>query len=242
MTKTTVTLDAATMAEIHEHAKREYPRESCGLVVIRKGRYKYVPVRNIAEKDQDFLMDPEEQATAEDIGEVALVVHSHPTTPPMPSEADLVWCERSGLPWLIINTLTGSTHQFAPSGYQAPLYGRTFSHGILDCYSFIQDYYKRELGIVLPNFERSGEWWLKGQNLYLEGFEAAGFVKVDGPPKLHDGLLMRVASPVPNHGAIYLGEGLIGHHQMGRLSSRDVYGGWYNTVTVAVLRHKGAEN
>lgn len=226
------------LADIRAHAARDYPRESCGLVVIWKGRMRYVPVRNIAERNEHFVMHPQDQADAEDLGEVVLVVHSHPDLPPMPSQADLVECEKSGLPWLIVNWPTGAVHQFSPSGYVAPLYGRVFSHGVLDCYSFIQDYYRQELGIELPDFERQDEWWLKGQNLYLEGFTAAGFEKVSGPMRAHDGLLMRVSAPVPNHGAVYLGDGRIGHHQMSRLSSRDIFGGWYEKVTVAVLRHR----
>lgn len=233
-----IELDAPILAEIRAHAERDYPRESCGLVVVRKGRKRYMPVRNVAEKNEHFVMHPQDQADAEDAGEVLMVVHSHPNLPPVPSQADLVGCEASGLPWLIVNWPTGAVHQFAPSGYVAPLYGRQFSHGVLDCYAFIRDYYRQELGIELPDFDRPDEWWLKGQDLYREGFEAAGFEVVTGPMRAHDGLLMRVASPVPNHGAVYLGDGRIGHHQMGRLSSRDVFGGWYEKVTVTTLRHR----
>lgn len=223
---------------IRAHAAQEYPRESCGLVVVVKGKQRYVPVRNVAERNEHFVMHPEDQAAAEDLGEVVMVVHSHPNLPATPSQADLVGCEASGLPWLIVNWPTGAVHQFSPSGYIPPLYGREFSHGVLDCYTFIQQYYQQELAITLPDFDRCDEWWLKGQNLYLEGFESAGFERVQDKPKKHDVLLMRVASPVPNHGAVYLGDGLIGQHQMHRLSSRDVYGGWYEKITTHVLRHR----
>lgn len=226
------------LAEIRSHAEREYPRESCGLVIVCKGRQRYVPVRNIADRNEHFVMHPLDQAAAEDLGEVVLVVHSHPNLPPLPSQADLVGCEASGLPWLIVNWPTGAIHQFAPSGYVPPLYGREFAHGVLDCYSFIQAYYQQTLGLVLPDFERADEWWLKGQSLYLDGFASAGFEQVQGSPQQHDVLLMRVAAPVPNHGAVYLGDGCIGQHQMGRLSSRDVYGGWYEKITTHVLRHR----
>lgn len=227
-----------TLAAIRAHAAQEYPRESCGLVVVVKGKQRYVPVRNIADRDEHFVMHPDDQAAAEDAGEVVLVVHSHPNLPPVPSEADRVGCEASKLPWLIVNWPTGSVHQFTPSGYVPPLYGRNFHHGVLDCYTFIRQYYQQELGLVLPDFDRPSEWWLKGQNLYLDGFASAGFVQVSGPPRKHDGLLMRLASPVPNHGAVYLGDGLIGQHVMNRLSSRDVYGGWYEKITTHVLRHR----
>lgn len=232
-----MSLPDSILAEIRAHAEREYPRESCGLVVIRRGKRRYIPCRNIAEKNEHFVIHPEDQAAAEDSGAVVMVAHSHPNLPPIPSEADLIGCEKSGVPWLIVSWPTGAMHEFAPSGYSAPLIGRQFSHGVLDCYSLIQDYYKQELSVDLPDFERPDEWWLKGQNLYLEGFGVAGFVRVDEPQK-HDVLLMQVGSQVPNHGAIYLGDGCILHHQMNRLSSRDVYGGWYQKVTTHVLRHR----
>lgn len=232
-----MSLPETILTEIRAHAGRDYPRESCGLVIVRKGRRRYVPCRNIAEKNEHFVIHPEDYAAAEDAGEVVMVVHSHPNIAPQPSDADLVGCERSGVPWLIVNWPTGAIHEFKPSGYRAPLVGRQFSHGALDCYSLIQDYYAQELGITLPDFERPDEWWLKGKNLYLEGFEKAGFVRVDEPQQ-HDGLLMQVASPVPNHAAIFLGDGCILHHELHRLSSRDVFGGWYRKCTVAVVRHR----
>jgi len=224
------------LTEIRSHAERDFPREACGLIVVRKGRKRYIPCRNVAERNEHFVIHAEDQVAAEDIGEIVMVVHSHPNIPAIPSQADLVGCERSVVPWLIVNWPTGAVHEFKPSGYKAPLYGRVFSHGVLDCYSFIQSYFSETLGITLPDFDRPDEWWLKGQSLYLDGFASAGFVLVDDM-KQHDVLLMRVASPVPNHAAVHLGDGLIGHHQMGRLSSRDVYGGWYAKITTHTLRH-----
>jgi len=231
---------------IREHAAEAFlvvdangqPRESCGVVIVRKGKQRYVACRNIADRNEHFVVHPEDLAAAEDEGEIMLVVHSHPNFPATPSDSDLVGCESSGVPWLIINWPTGVTHYFEPSGYEAPLYGRQFAHGILDCYSFIQDYYLRELKIVLPKFKRPDEWWLKGQNLYLEGFAEAGFKSVTSDMQKHDVVLMQVGSQVPNHGAVILGDGCIGHHQMGRLSSRDVFGGWYQKIVTHTLRHE----
>jgi proteasome lid subunit RPN8/RPN11 len=236
--KMPIALPDSIVAEIRAHAAREYPRESCGLVIVRKGRRRYITCRNIADKNEHFVMHPEDQAAAEDQGEIVMVVHSHPNVAPRPSHADLVGCEQTGVPWLIVNWPTGVMYEFAPSGYVAPLIGRQFAHGILDCYSLIKDYFRLELQIELPDFERADEWWLRGQNLYLEGFEKAGFIRVDGLPQKHDGLLMQVSSPVPNHAAVYLGENRILHHQMNRLSSKDIFGGWYQKVTTHVLRHR----
>ena len=50
-----------------------------------------------------------------------------------------------------------------------------FFHRVLDCYTLVRDYYHRERGIELLDFEREDDWWHKGQDLYMQGFERAGF-------------------------------------------------------------------
>ena len=221
--------------DILEHAKECYPRECCGLIVIVKGRRRYKPCRNIATGLQ-FAIHPEDYADAEDAGVIDTVVHSHPNLSPLPSPADLVGCEQSGLKWLIISYPTGNIHEFKPSGYIMPLYGRTFQHGVVDCYSFIRDYYKQELNIEIPDYDRQDNWWLNSENLYLDNFVDAGFYIVsDLQPG--DVIMMQVGSKVPNHGAVYLGNNRIGHHQTNRLSSIDIYGGAYMKSTTHIVRY-----
>jgi uncharacterized protein YjbI with pentapeptide repeats len=93
-------------------------------------------------------------------------------------------------------------------------------------------------GVTLPDYVRFDEWWKRGENLYLENFAAAGFSVIDSAD-LHPGdcFLMQVASPVPNHAAVYLGDDMILHHLQGRLSSRDVYGGYWQKNTTHILRY-----
>lgn len=225
------------LTDIAAHAERDYPREACGLVVVIKGRARYRACRNIAESHEHFVIDPLDYAAAEDSGSVLMVVHSHPDAAPEPSQADRVGCEQSGLPWAIIGWPSGAVQTIEPCGYQAPLIGRQFSHGILDCWTLVRDYYQRALGVTLPDYQRPDDWWVKGQTLYLDHYAEAGFVPVT-EARANDMLLMQVASPTPNHAALWMGDGTILHHQMGRLSSRDVYGGWYRKITTHILRHR----
>jgi proteasome lid subunit RPN8/RPN11 len=236
-----VTLTEAVKADVCGHAAAEYPKEACGLVIIKRGRQVYFPCRNLAVGTDQFAIDPEDYAKADQAGEIVAVVHSHPNLPAEPSQADLVSCEASGLPWFILSYPVGTWSETYPQGYKAPLVGRQWSHGVLDCYSIIRDWYDQERGITLPDFERHDEWWLRGHNLYEENFEKAGFREIDGVNLMTgDVILMQVGSPVSNHGAVYLGDGLILHHVQGRLSTRDVYGGYWLKNTTKHLRYENS--
>jgi proteasome lid subunit RPN8/RPN11 len=220
------------------HAQESFPRESCGLLVIRKGREVYWPCRNIGVGTDQFVLHPQDYAQADEQGQIVAVVHSHPGLPSTPSQVDRVACEASGLPWHIVSIPCGDWSSIQPTGYVAPLVGREWSHGVLDCYALVRDWFRIERGIDLPNFTRFDDWWKRGQNLYLDNFAQVGFAVVE-PDELQTGdcFLMQVASPVPNHAAVYLGDGLILHHLQGRLSSRDVYGGYWQKVTTHTLRY-----
>ncbi|HAF44712.1 MAG TPA: peptidase P60 [Gallionellaceae bacterium] len=227
-------------AAILAHAQAESPRECCG-VIVNVGRDRgYVACRNLADDPrQHFQIHHEDFARAEDQGEIIAIVHSHPFANVQPSEADKVACEDSGLPWVIVNPQTEAFGIFEPSGYEAQLIGRQFVYGVLDCYTLVLDYYRRELGIMLPYYVRddSWGWWERGQNLYADRFAEAGFVAVH-TPQPGDVILMQVQSDVANHAAVYLGDNVILHHLVKQLSRRDMYGGYWQKHTLHILRHR----
>jgi proteasome lid subunit RPN8/RPN11 len=228
------------LVQIRNHANTTKLRECCGFIVTHHRRKFYVPVRNISPAAEQFDMHPEDVAAAEDSGKILAVVHSHPKVSPEPSQADLVCIEKGDVPWIIVNWPAGHYTITEPSGYVAPLVGREFSHGILDCYTIVRDYYQRTLGIALKDYERPDKWWLKGMDLYRDNFKDTNFIEVkDGSLQRHDFLLIQVGSPVANHGAIYLGESNeILHHVAGKVSGKDSYGGFWRKSTRAVLRHE----
>ncbi|WP_244890722.1 NlpC/P60 family protein [Luteibacter rhizovicinus] len=146
---------------------------------------------------------------------------------------------------MIVSVMPGpvvaDTQVIQPSGYAAPLVGRSWAHGVLDCWALCRDWYARERAIVLPDPERADNWWDDGSSdLYGDAaMQAAGFTKVELKDIAEgDLVLMQIRSKnlVPNHAAIYLGGGHILHHLYDRLSSRDVYGGYWQEVTRSVWR------
>jgi len=226
--------------QILDHAKEESPNESCGLIIIRKGKTKYKKCKNIAELPKHtFVLATDDYIKAEEDGEIVAVVHSHPYSQPIPSDGDKIACEKSGVPWHIVNPQTENWGYYEPSGFELPYVGRKFQFGIIDCYSLVRDYFKKEFDLELSDYYRADEFWKKGQNLYEDNFMNEGFRKVPlDEIQKHDVLLIHLEANLPNHAAIYLGDQQVLHHVQGRLSSRDVLGEYYIKNTAFVARHK----
>lgn len=243
---------AQVSRDIIEHARRDHPAECCGLIIALPQVWgadcstAYFECRNELAGDAGadrFRIHPDDWASAEDLGRVIAVVHSHPDADANPSGTDRVMCERTRLSWVIVGMPTADgevIRTIHPTCQPAPLAGREFIHGVQDCYTLVRDYYAQTLGVSLPDFERADGWWEGADHpdLYRRGYAEAGFVVVDGPPQLHDVLLMQVAARCDNHAAVFVDRGLILHHLYGRLSGYDVWGGYWAQHMTAVLRHR----
>lgn len=265
MVKIPKKLKTKTIKAILKHAEDDYPRESCGVVVITENGELYVRCKNIAkDPEQDFKIDPESYFAAEELGEVVGIVHSHPDGRSNPSPTDLAIMsinreieveinpKSRPIPWHIVSWPEGDYRQITPE-IHASLLGRPFIHGIWDCWQTCNDYYEKYHNITFPRFEREDLWWEKkdGPSLYEDFYDGAGFYRVYGEPTPGDMIVMQIGrSYHPNHAGIYLGsvnqfegQNLQGgpfmlHHMYGKNSEVVVFGGqWYNRTSM-ILRHK----
>ncbi len=231
--------------DIFKHAEREYPKECCGLVILSGEVMTYKPCTNIVPDHEDkergpeygFCISPMDYADAEDEGDIVAVVHSHPDAGAHPSQHDLDECDDGDIDWIIVSWPDAHFYQFSPRKNR-PYEGRIFKLGVSDCWSIIMDWYKREFNIQLDNHSVDNEWWKSGGNLYLENFEDEGFKVVEGELKAGDVIIMSIASKVPNHGAVYLGDGKMLHHMYGRKSAIVPYNDHYKERTSLVCRYK----
>ena len=94
------------------HAIESKPYEACGLVVDNRT---YLPCQNIADdKINYFVLDPYGWITAENLGEVTGIFHSHPDCSPQPSEGDIDSCNNIGITFFIVNPDTAQWHTLHP--------------------------------------------------------------------------------------------------------------------------------
>jgi len=221
-----------------DHARREYPNESCGIV----SGDEYHECENTAEnKQSDFVIEASEYLTFELDRGVDAIIHSHPDGVHCPTKSDMEGQEATGVPWGIVPVNRGCPLRPFFWGDTLPIepfVGRTFRMGVFDCYSLVRDWYRQVKGIMLPLGPRDPLWWERGDNMIPENFAKAGFEEVHKTDiKEGDVIIGRVLGKVENHTGVYIGNGLILHHLYDRPSRREPLGPWMKYVT-RVLRHK----
>lgn len=236
-----------------DHARQEYPKESCGLVVNDE----YIAVFNKhPDPENHFEID---MAVYREYAEedIQAIVHSHPNGPLHPTKTDAEQQIATAKPWIIIpldDTRVGDPIVFGDEVPMAPLIGRKFMHYVADCYTLVRDTYR--LGkdalkeqdvtdewpfdpIELDPFPRDDEWWKNADDLYNENYAKQGFVPVNQWEVLPgDIFLASINSDKYNHGGLLIAEGLLLHHLPHRLSRREPSGIWGRQAGLWI-RYKG---
>lgn len=236
-----------------KHAIEAFPEESCGWII----RDEYIPSKNIADdpvnhKEGDntcgcrlcmFRVDKKD--VAKYLPKADMLIHSHPNGPLWPSQCDMASQMKMGLPWGIIPVEEGRAGDPEIWGDTLPipeLLGRTFMHGIRDCYSIIRDTFrmgKERLAmdgitknwpfdpIYLADCPRDDAWWEGDDDLYTTNPIKWGFVDVKFEDiKPGDVFLTSIRSEKLNHGGLLISNDLIMHHLPQRVSRREPSAIW----------------
>lgn len=210
-------------SQLHSIARDRFPNEMVGYVAegraVELGNISPTPEKS-ARICQDDMFDVLTRAEA--------MFHSHPGGPDCPSAADMVLQHQMAIPHILISVGDrGTTNPFCYGReMERPgLIRRGFLYNQLDCQTLFIDFYARFMGIELPQFFSDWEWWMSDngqprQNLYVDNVKPYGFrpVPADQPLEFGDVILLKAGrTKVPNHLAVYIGEGLMLHHLGGML-------------------------
>lgn len=252
-------LGAQAIEDAKKHAVRVFPQESCGF--IASGVYVACENSHPTPATHFRIEDPRYDA-AVIAGTIEAVVHSHPNGPIFPSQMDMAQQLQCAVPFVIITLNEDRVSDVVAWGANlpvAPVIGRPFLHGVLDCYSLIRDVYRLgrdELlkqgvhwplsAIELPEVARDDNWWANGDDLYSAHFEKFGFSTISrDQARAGDIFLVAIGDRRTNpknqlnHGGLLLEYEQILHHLPTRLSNRIPAGLWARAADLWI-RYEGA--
>lgn len=229
---------------INEEALRQYPHEAV-----------------IGIKDEECIIydnihhDPENNFKVDTITFYSnvpdILIHSHTNNnhaprnvsgyidPRTPSKLDMITQDNLQIPFGIVGCDGENVSEpiFFPD-FDEELYGRTYIHGVYDCYTIIQSFYKQKLNIELMSVAREYLWWDGGESLYDKYYSDAGFYEVSEEDiQYGDMILIKLSCAENNHGCVYLGDNKILQHMNGRTSQEYSFSKWRSCMT-KFLRHK----
>lgn len=181
-----------------------------------------------------FRIDEQTYVLAEERG-IRAIWHSHAKLDGF-SPADQAAVLADVVPWVVYCLRTGLFHVVDPACH-GPLVGRTFSYGILDCYSLVCDAMLEQHGIELPTWHRGpwGEWGEPGFTVFDE--EVVQHCRQVGAERLLPGDLVFMGKDHTNHVGILTAPDRLLHHPAKQRSREDIYGEAGREATRSIWRH-----
>lgn len=194
-----------------DHTAQAYPNEAAGIV--QGGEYhrlentSMTPDRDVVLTDADLLR----------VADADIFFHSHPDGIGCPSAQDMIYQQQLGIPFAVLTWPLPDLFFFGDQCARQPLIGRAFRHGVHDCYSLCRDFFAERHGVDLIDPPRGWNWWVKGESLYLDNFQRAGFqrIPIEEATQVGDGLLFCFNYDVPMHAALVWDRDLLLHHASG---------------------------
>lgn len=235
------------------HARAAFPEESCGFIVDGA----YVPVENVAADPSKHEPDNKDCGcrlcafkiskadTAKYLPSAQMILHSHPDGPVYPSKRDMQGQFDTAVPWGIIaldKDRIGDPITWGDQLPVKPILGRTFMHGVTDCYSLIRDTFRlghdelKRMGItdqwpyapiILKDAARDDAWWNHEDNFYNDLPPSFGWVPISmEEARPGDLFLIKIRTDKFNHAGVMIADDLILHHLPQRFSRREPVGVW----------------
>ena len=233
---------------IRDHALEESPNECCGILYQDKESFelKALKCNNLADnKKMMFSIDPKDYLKASKLGEIISFYHSHVNSSNF-SDYDKIQSEQHEIKFIMYSLKDQKFNEYVPKGADSYYIGRDFCLGTQDCYTLGRDYYRNELDLKIKDYDRGFEYSSTNSDLYEKHYSDEGFAIVSEGPvedlstlKKHDAISMKCyGKRNPSHGAIYVDNNLILHHQVNCYSRIEEYNSEFKKRTTHILRHE----
>lgn len=224
---------------IKEHFDKEYPKEACGILAVVKGQKKWFPIKNIAEENDNFIMDSDEYIKLMISTDIIGIVHNHIEGSSEPSETDINQCNALGIPYYIFSYPDMDLTVLQPEKNTTNLYGREYKFGVADCFEAMRDYLIKQ-NINIPSralFEDN--WYRKGLDYFCpDVIKNWGGQEIElSDLKENDVLIFRVQEEINNHCGVYIGNDIFYHHAINRLSCRENLFPFWQKYLVGAYRY-----
>lgn len=207
-----IELSPLQIDKIREHTLACYPEEMCGGLTIDD----FIPFTNNSEdKLKSFTINSIDLVSYVD--KLIAIVHSHCRDikkqelfdTRTPSIADIKGQKLNNIPWLIVacEGITVTPPLQLPREPSNSYLDRPFIWFINDCYSLVQDYYRFELNIILPDHKAQVDYKdiLLYNNLFDEFITEYGFISTTNIDYIKNGdlLLLDNGGQKRNHLGIF---------------------------------------
>jgi len=203
--------------------------EICGFIYFTQHEAHLYPCENIAEdKVNYFEISANDYLECSKKGDIHGVYHSHVRHDCIFSELDKEMADETLFPLYLYSTQDKGFNSYWPKTYKPePLIGRSFIWGFQDCFGLFRDSLILNKGKSLPDYDRDENFREFNFNIIESELPKQGFVEV-GINELEEGDLLTFKSKgiLPKHLAVYMGEGKMMHHPIGKLSIVEDVGKW----------------
>ena len=193
--------------------------EVCGLIINKT----VIPCVNLSNNPaHHFSISPLDYLKNTHKGKIQFIYHSHAQSPEF-SEFDKINLYNLKLRGLMYCKEKDLFKYFLPESYDNQYVGRSFEIGKMDCLTLITDYYKNELGVILPVIDRQEGWYKKNPNTVNENIPAfLNKIPLENALKNDIVVFDILNNGCPNHFGIYLENDLILHHPRHKNSTIEI--------------------
>lgn len=221
------------------------PYESCGFIINNGQKNIVYEGVNIADdKVNNFAISPYSYLKATYLGKIIGVFHSHTQSGHSDNftELDKLNIQNHKIPMLLYN-LNNDTFKISNDESISKYVGRKFEFNRYDCLSLVEDFYRNEFNIKLPEHDRNEHTLHDLPSLILDNISNYGFVPLspDNAMKYGDIIISKYFN-TPSHLMIYIDNNQVLHHRYNHYSIIEQFSNLHKSHTHSIVRHTSLWN